>query len=365
MKILFLTTHLDIGGITSYLLTLSKGCHRQGHLCYMATGGGNMARVIESHGVTLWTLNIRTKSELSPKLYAALFRLSREIRQNQIEVIHAQTRVTQVMAAWLSLLTGVPFVSTCHGFFKTRWSRRMFPCWGRRVIAISPAVQQHLIEDFGIAQENVCLIPNGIDVEDFSRAVRDGAKQRERSLKGGGPVIGIIARLSDVKGHAVLIRAMPEILRYDPRVCLWIVGEGREEGNLKQLVQSCRVSASVKFYPVVNRTQDFLPEFDVFVMPSLQEGLGLSVMEAQACGLAVVASRVGGLPSLIEDGRTGYLVPPDDPSALAAAIIRMLKDPQDARRMGERAREFIRTHFSADKMVNDTLGVYRKAFERL
>jgi glycosyltransferase involved in cell wall biosynthesis len=355
MKILFLTTHLNSGGITSYLTTLLKGCRRQGHACYLAASAGNMSGVIKNSGIVLWTLNMRTKSELSPRIYAVLFRLSREIRKNGIEVIHAQTRVTQVMAAWLSLLTGTPFVSTCHGFFKTRWFRKVFPCWGSAVIAISPAVKQHLIEDFGVSPAKVHLIPNGIDMEDFVQRGNIEAFKRD------GPVIGIIARLSDVKGHAVLIRAMPEILCYDPAARLWIVGEGRMRADLKRLVQSCAVGASVNFYPVVNHTQDFLGQFDVFVMPSLQEGLGLSVMEAQASGLAVVASRVGGLPSLIEDGRTGYLVPPNDPAALAKAVIRVLKDPQEARRMGERARDFIRTHFSADKMVTETLGVYRKA----
>ena len=140
------------------------------------------------------------------------------------------------------------------------------------------------------------------------------------------PLIGIIARLSDVKGIDVLIKAMPDVLKEIPSANLIIAGQGPEEIYLKELTQDLSLTASVHFKNTINQTQDLLPAFDVFVMPSLMEGLGLSVMEAQACGIPVVASRVGGLVDLIEDGKSGYLVAVNDPEALANRIIEVLQE---------------------------------------
>ena len=152
---------------------------------------------------------------------------------------------------------------------------------------------------------------------------------------------------------------MPRILEKFPTARLFIAGVGKMGADLKQRVADRRLTAQVIFAPVVDRAADLLPLFDVFVMPSLQEGLGLSVMEAQAAGLPVVASRVGGIPSLIEHGKTGFLVDPQHSLALAELVIRLLKDPEEARMMGRRAREFIEKNFSAADMAAKTIEVYK------
>lgn len=360
MNILFLSTHLNTGGISSYLVTLGRGLVKKGHRVWIATSGGNLVESLKESGVKHITLNIRTKSELDPRIYFALGPLSRIIRENKIDVIHAQTRVTQVMAACLNKLTGKPFVSTCHGFFKNRWSRRIFSCWGERVIAISEAVLEHLQKDFNVDPKRIALIKNGIDCEDFP-ALSAETKEINRRAFGleDEPVIGIIARLSSIKGHDVLIAAMKKVVAEFPLAKLLVVGEGSLEKELKRLVEGFKLEKNVLFYPVVNQSAQMLSLFDVFVMPSRQEGLGLSVMEAQAAGLPVVASNVGGLPSLIEDGRTGLLVPPDNASLLAEAILLLLRNKDKAKEMGERARDFIQKEFSAERMVEETVEVYK------
>lgn len=360
MNILFLSTHLNTGGISSYLLTLSRGLVKKGHPVWIATSGGNLVESLKESGVKHITLNIRTKSELDCRIYFSLLPLKEMIPKNKIDVIHAQTRVTQVIAACLSRLTGKPFVSTCHGFFKNRWSRRVFPCWGERVIAISPAVCEHLQKDFNLDPQRIVLIKNGIDLEDFP-AVSAQTKETNRRAFGleDEPTIGIIARLSSVKGHDVLIAAMKKVAAQFPRARLLVVGKGRLEKELKRLVETSHLLENVRFYPVVNQSAEMLSLFDVFVMPSRQEGLGLSVMEAQAAGLPVVASKVGGLPSLIEDGRTGLFVPPENANLLAEAILLLLRNKDKAKEMGERARGFIQKEFSAQRMVEETVEVYK------
>ncbi len=130
--------------------------------------------------------------------------------------------------------------------------------------------------------------------------------------------------------------------------------------ELKEQVLRLGLSGSVFFRPVVNKTADVLPVFDVFVLPSLSEGLGLSLMEAQAMGLPVVASAVGGVLDIVKDKGTGWLVPPKDPKALAETIVHVLSTPDAARMVGVNAREEIIRSFSASKMAELTLNVYKE-----
>ncbi len=361
MKILFLTTHLNSGGITSYLLTLTQGLIKQGQNVYLGSRGGNMSQEFLRCGCRLISLNIRTKSELDPRIYWSLGQLNRLILKEGIDLIHSHTRITQVMGFLLARLTKKTYLTTCHGYFKTRLVRRIFPCWGEAVIAISPAVQSHLEKDFRVPSEKICLIKTGLDIRDFpfNDLALKSKKRRELSLD-NSPVIGIIARLSQEKGHQILIEAMKRIQESIPNVRLMIVGGGRLKRNLKKLVEDLDLKESILFYPVVNQTREFLSIFDCFVMPSLQEGLGLSVMEAQACGLPVVATRVGGIPSLIEHEKTGFLVEPQDSAGLARAIIKILKDPIKAQEMGSLARQFIEKEFSSEQMVNKTMDLYNR-----
>jgi len=359
-----MTTHINAGGITSYLRTLAKGLMANGHQVHIVSSGGNTADQLQSMGVKLLTLDIKTRSELNPKIYSALGEIKTYIRDNKIDIIHAHTRITQVMGSLLSKLTGKSYVSTCHGYFKKRLSRLLFPCWGERVIAISPAVKSHLIDDFHVPAQKIELIGSGIDADDF-KLVEPTTRnsQRQKLNIAGGPVIGNIARLSDVKGPDILIEAMARILKTMPEVKLVLVGEGKMQAQLRQMVVSLKLEESVIFQTAVNRTAEYLPIFDVFVVPSRSEGLGLSAMEAQACGLPVVASNVGGLPSLIEDGKTGYLVEPQNPEKLAEKIVQVLKDAQQAQSVGLAGREFILQNYSVDQMVKKTVDFYNVIVE--
>ena len=361
MNIVLLANHLNTGGITTYMMTLAQGLIKAGDKVWVISSGGDCEEKIKSMGVILVHMDIKIKSELHPNLWFSIPSLVSFIRKNKIDIIHGQTRVTSIMAAVASYVTHVPYVMTCHGFFKPRFFRLMFPCWGKSVIAISKPVKEHLECGFNIDPKRIALIPNGIDGSNFS-SVASTDRRRLRVEKNiiGDPVIGIIARLSAVKGIDVLIFAMPHIVEQFPKVCLWIVGQGDQEAYLKECVLKCDLADHIKFLPAVDQSSALLPLFDVFVMPSLQEGLGLSVMEAQASLVVVVASKVGGLIDLIEDGKTGLLVEPSSHQELAAKIIKVLKDPHLAKAMAVAARENIQMNFSAERMVTDTRRCYEK-----
>jgi glycosyltransferase involved in cell wall biosynthesis len=207
----------------------------------------------------------------------------------------------------------------------------------------------------------ISLIESGIDVSKFA-VVNQKKREQMRQMLGirNEPVLGIIARLSDVKGQDVLLKAFPLVLKQHPQAKLLLVGEGKLEPLLRKIVQELNLENNVIFKAVINETKEYLDCLDIFVMPSRNEGLGLSIMEAQACGLPVVASRVGGIPSLIEDGQTGFLVPPENIEELALKLRELLNNPQKAKEMGLRAKEFAQNHYAAEKMVEKTEDVYKK-----
>ncbi len=359
MNILFLTTHFNTGGITSYLLNLNRGLHRRGHQVFIASAGGNCEDILETEGGEHFNLGFRTKSEIDLRIYLGLGRLKKFMEQNNIDIIHAQTRVTQVMGHFLSRLTGKPLITTCHGFFRPHFFRRLFLYWGQAVVAISQPVAEHLQKDFGIDQKKVYIITNGIDSSKFVLTTQDIREQKRQQWNiNSKPVLGIIARLSEVKGIDVLLSCMPMVIEQYPSVLLMIVGRGPHHHQLQAQAKSLKLQAHVRFEDIVHQTANLLPAFDIFVMPSRQEGLGLSVMEAQACGLPVIASQVGGLVDLIEDGQTGFFVPAQDSRALGQKIIQVLQNPVQARQVGLAAREHIVRHFSLEQMVLETEKVY-------
>lgn len=364
MKILFLTTHLNAGGITSYLLTLSRGFLKAGNAVHIVSSGGNMSSVFELEGVNLHEVDIQTKSELSPKIYRSLGIVAQIIKENNINVIHAHTRITQVMGQLLKKKTGVVYVSTCHGYFKNRLSRRLAPCWGSRVIAISTAVHTHLAEDFGVEEQKISDVRSGIDVDQFEK-VTEASRQKAKESLGlrDAFVIGLIARLSDVKGQDVLLKAVPVIQKEIPGVKVVLIGEGKFKSTLEGIVDELGINHCVIFKDTVNETNSLLPVFDVCVIPSRKEGLGLSVLEAQACGLPVVAANVGGIPDIVVNEKTGILFEGGDSNGLAEKVISLWKDLQKRETLGKNARDFIERECSDKLMVEKTLNVYKLALK--
>lgn len=171
------------------------------------------------------------------------------------------------------------------------------------------------------------------------------------------PIIGTVARLHPEKGVMTVLDALPTILRDIPDARLEIYGDGEERGLLEEVVHERRLDDAVRFHGWVDSRKGFYRDFRVLAAPSRKESFGMAVVEAMASGLPVVASRVGGLQETIEDKVTGLLVPPDDADALAEALIRILKDPELARRMGEAGHARARDRYSEERFQHawDTL----------
>ena len=176
-------------------------------------------------------------------------------------------------------------------------------------------------------------------------------------------MVGITARLSSVKGHIYLLRAISRIKAIYPDIQLFVVGSGRAryEKKLHHMCKKLNIERNVVFQPGMRNVYRALSVMDVFVLPSVQEGLGLSLLEALAMGLPVVASNVGGVYSVIQHEENGILVPPKDDKALAEAIARLLKNRDYAKALGERGKQTIEDKFTLDKMIDKVEKFYSRA----
>lgn len=364
MKVLLLATHLNVGGIGIYTVNLARHLKTAGVDVTVASAGGDLENVLSASGIRHVTMDIRTKFEFAPGVWKALPGLNRLVTGDGYQLLHAQTRVAQVLASSSGTSTGVPFISTCHGFFEhRRLSRKLFPCWGQRVIAISDSVREHLLNDFRLTPDRVTRIYNGIELDRYrggEPGIKDSALITDIGLDPDAPVVGTTARLSSVKGIGHLVNAFKEVVSRHRNAQLLIVGKGPKKNSLEKQVQALNMQKKVFMVPGGASIEKYLFLMDIFCMPSMHEGLGLSLMEAMAAGRACIASNVGGLPELITNEKNGILVPPGDPGALGRAILRLLDDGEFRRSLAENAKKKAFNDFSIERSVEKTIEVYRE-----
>lgn len=360
MKILILTNHLNLGGVSVYARKLAERLVKENKAAvFMASRGGDLAERLPQ-GIKHIRVPLTTKCEVSPKVFLSALMLKKIILSEKIDVIHANTRVTQVLGSLLSIMTHRPLVTTCHGYFKRRLGRVMLPCWGRKVIAISDQVRDHLIYDFRLEPDRIELVYNGVEADKFVKRNPEEIRRQKQSWGFGADsrIIGHIGRLSSVKGQKYMIAAAAALKEKRPELRWVVVGEGQEKKELEKTIASFGLGEIVHICPSIPDTSLALAAMDIFVMPSIQEGLGISILEAQAQGVAVVASRTGGIPTVIEDRFNGLLVAPRDPAAIASAVEVYLDRPEWKAEVEKKAAARVRERFSLDLMARKTYEVY-------
>lgn len=364
MRILHLTSHLNVGGVAYSMLAVARGLMLRKHSVVVASGEGSLAGEFEAAGISRWPVPLNTSSEFSPQAFKACGQLAGHLARQPVDIIHAHTRTAQVAAHRLSRRFNVPYVVTWHGFFRPNLGRWFFPCLGDRTIAISGPVKTHLIRAFKVPENRIRLIPHGIDPALFDQ-VPVAALQKLRSqfqLPEEAPVVGTVARLVAAKGVDQLIRSLPLIRKHVPKAHLLVVGDGEEKAHLQELAGDSGCADFVHFAGTLPGTGPALSLMDVFVfLPAVQEGFGLVLLEAMASARAIVSVYRGiGSTWLLDQLPMVKTVKPEDPSALAAAVAEYLQDKQQARAAGEAARALLKERFSLDRMLDAVESVYRE-----
>jgi glycosyltransferase involved in cell wall biosynthesis len=365
MKVLQVTTDMNIGGITSYIFELSKALKDKGIDTIVASSGGDIEGSLDKAGIPHERLNIKTKFEFSPKVILSAFAIKRIAQREGVDIIHAHSRVSQVAGIIASRMTGIPMVTTCHGYFKKRL-RSVIDTWGDKVIAISAAVYEHLKEDLGVRDNRIDLVYSGIDINKFSKEFSDTDLANTKKYLGlsGKTIIGTIGRLSPVKGQRFFVQAMVEVLKKRPDAAGLLVGNGPEGPSIKSLAMALGIDDRIFFIDSVSDTREVLSAIDVFVFPSVKEGLGIALLEALAAGRPCIASRTGGIEDIIKDGESGILVDVGDSGAMAAAILELLPDENLRIRIGQSGRRLVQSRFTLDRMADDIARVYKSVMRK-
>ena len=229
-----------------------------------------------------------------------------------------------------------------------------------RFIAVSHHVKKILEEELGIQSSKISVIHNSVETAAFAQPPSDGRETFLKTLKlrGKGPILLHVGRLIPEKGHRYLLTAMQKILDRFPDTVLLLAGDGPERGALEALCLSLGLEKNVFFLGNRSDVRELLHFSDLFLFPSLREGMPLALLEAMAAGKPCIASQIGSLKEVIEEGKTGILVPPRDAERLAEAACSLLRSPENSRRMGENATRLIREKFDAEANVRKLEALY-------
>lgn len=234
--------------------------------------------------------------------------------------------------------------------------RRLTPSMDR-LIVVSNAIDRKVVEEGRRGAPRV-LVYNGVDLERYDHQEPCCTLREEYGMEGSSPIVGVVGRLELEKGHPTLLEAWPHVLREVPGAYLLIVGEGSRLEALHQIAREQGIERHVIFTGRRDDIPAVTAAFDVAVLPSYREAQGLTILEAMALSRPVVASNVGGIPEMVKDGVTGLLVPPRDPRALAAAIVRLLRDHQLADVLGRAGHDLVHDRFCVQLMVNAVQELY-------
>ena len=377
------------GGAQEHVYNLVTRLDRERYdVSVLALSGGPGVRRLERTGVPVCVLDEMSDEEAIAAVAAHLAAVDADVVHNHMY----RAEVVGTQAAWSLAGAGRrrPFVvGTVHSS-RIRSDedrdllRRLTPRMDH-LVAVSRAIVRKL-EDEGRVGAPISLIYNGVDLARYSEQSACPTLRSEFAIPAGDPIVGVVARLEPEKGHPTLLDAWPAVLAEAPNARLLVVGEGSQRDLLEAQAASLGLAGPAQLPPqlfdmpqlayesgtssrhssvIFTGRRDDVPAvtaaLDVAVLPSYREAQGLSILEAMALSRPVVASAVGGIPEMIDDGRTGLLVPPRDPDALAAAILRLLRDPAEAARLARGGHDLVHERFCVEQMVRAVETIYDEA----
>lgn len=355
MKILHINTERGWGGGEQQLLYLAEGLKRREHHCTILCQPETLlAR--RSREIGLETIELKMRGEWD--LWAAL-RIARLLQRGRYDLLHLHTS----HAHTLGLLAGIGgwkgkrIVSRRVAFQLRKGPINKLKYRYPTYICISQVIRNVLIAD-GVSPERINVVYSGVDLRRF----KDGQPADIRKELGipGAKIIGNIGHMADHKGQRYLIEAAPQIFRVFPDAAILLIGEGKLRSYLERLAERLKVKSRIIFMGFRTDIPSLLRSMDIFVYPSHLEGLGTSLLDAMAAEVPIVATTTGGIPEVVSDGINGILVPPGDSQSLAQAVLTILQNNDLAKKLSQAGRETVEKRFTADKMVEGTLEVYRK-----
>ena len=348
------------GGAEQFVCRLGEALEREGitHQVWLLKSGW-LHQALQRRG-----LDVRIVSEPRLSRPWTLLRFAWQVRQGRFDAIHSHEFLMNVVAALVALPLRIPHVATIHGcnYWGDRWHRRLLYRMVSRLsamVTVSSHTRDFAAQRLGLPARRLNVIANGLKVGDYAPdpGRREAARQ-SLSLSPDTLAVMAVGSLYPVKGHRYLLPAFARMMEQRPQSRLLLVGRGGEQASLQAQAAALGIDHAIDFLGQRDDVPELLQAADLFVMPSLQEGLPLALLEAMASGKAVVASAVGGMPQVIaESGRT---VAPRDSEALAAALVALAEDAEQRDCLGRRARRRVMEQFGEQQMLEAYLKLYRR-----
>jgi sugar transferase (PEP-CTERM/EpsH1 system associated) len=361
LSIVHVLSSYGVGGQERVALDLAIGQKARGHevsvLSLAPAPDGAMADEFREHGIAVG--RVPKGAGLDATLVP---RLVRELRKYRADIVHTHNPLPLIYGAPAARLAGAAAIHTKHGVNPGsrghRLLRRAAAQLTHAFVAVSDTTETQAREQRDAPSRRLHMIANGIRLDRYRPDPEARAATRRELALGDAWVIGTVGRMDDFKNQALLVRAMAPLL--SERVRLVLVGDGPSRAAVEAEVAKL---ANPSWVVLTGRRMDvpkLVPAFDVFALSSKSEGLPLVVPEAMAAGLPIVATAVGGLPSVVDEGKTGMLVPVEE-TALRSALKSLIDDHALARRLGARARTTALARYSSERMVDAYLDLYRQA----
>ena len=365
MKVLHLISSGGMYGAEAVILNLSRILNEAGHSSEVASFSNSANPNLQLHERALQE---GLQSHLIPcsgQVDRAALKAVRElVARSGADVVHAHGFKADVYAYLALRRTNTPLVSTCHTWYDTDWLVTLYGRIDRvvlrrfaRVVAVSDDVRRQLLAA-GVREERIRMVRNGIDLRPFENVA---PALRVEMAAGDTPIVGLIGRLAQSKGVDLYLEAAARVLSSGAKALFIVVGEGPDHATLERKIDELKLCGQATMLGRRDDMPAVYASLNIMVSASRQEGLPMAILEGMASGLPLVATAVGEVPTVVEDGRTGLLVPSEDVDALAAAIGQLLHDPAERARMGTAARQRIREEYSANRMAEDYLRVYNEA----
>ena len=358
MNILQILPSLDVGGVETGTVDLARYLVKHGHKAVVVSSGGRMVRELDAMNVRHYAMPVGKKSLLN--IFNMIRALKLIIRSEDIDIVHARSRVPAIIAYFACKGTNRVLLTTAHGYYSKHLLSAAMG-WGKYVIVASNIMAKHMTGAFGVPHERIRLIPRGVDLSRF-KFRGAGAKSSKEFT------IGMVSRITPLKGHADFIKAAAILSRQIPQFRAVIVGEAPKEKyqeDLDLLVRRLGLTQTVEFLGARPDVPDVMAQLDVLVSATVTpEAFGRAIIEAQAIGVPVVATKVGGVVDIIDDGRTGLLCDAQDPKDIAEKVLRLYKDKNLRAAIIPAARKKVEGYFNLDRMMERTMAVYDEALKK-
>ncbi|UNC91470.1 glycosyltransferase family 4 protein [Candidatus Contubernalis alkaliaceticus] len=374
-KVMYVVRSVE-GGIREHIKVLIQYLKPSYDLVVVCPLRGDLAESFEKTGARIIPLNISEK--LNPfRDFPQVLYLARIIQKERPDIIHLHGFKAGFIGRLSSLgFSKIPVVLTVHNYYAYpemskiplsyfKQAEKLLSRRVSRIITVSDALKENLTFTLGIDEKKITRIYNGIDYARLEGINKKSSEEKINTYKARlgipleAPLIGTAARMAPQKGLGIFLEAANNIIR-EGRSCLFLLaGDGPMMEQLKNRIRDLNLQGKVIFPGRVADISEFLACLDIFVLPSLSEGLSITLLEALAAEKPVVASRVGGVPEIVIDGITGGLVPPGDPVSLASKVLDFLDNPQKSKNMGIQGKLRVMDYFDIKDMVKRTEDLYK------